>query len=170
EEEEEEEEQEVPHLDRATKKIVEKYERSFFARNRWSRECRTFVLPGQGFWLDAHGIQKIRKSTHEDFASATPRPMPVYIKPNPYAAVERMQEFRVLEDGYHLCKKVAVASDGRIFRATDSEIVAALAKCKNGPSTSAATYVKAVQEIRRRHDGSVQSASSPKRRRLHVIT
>lgn len=167
--------EQVPHLDEDTKKLVEKFEHGFFAKNRLSRECRTFVVPGKGYWDDSNDIETIRKSTYEDFITATPGPMPRYMKPNPYSLWGSKRHCNDQVKGYHLCKKVAVSSDGKIYRATDEEIVAALKKIKDAPSTDAATYVKAVQEVRRRHaiatkaqkTTSDETASSPKRRRVH---
>ena len=68
---------------------------------------------------------------------------------------------------------MAVSFDGESFRATDGEILAALAQTEGAPQTDAATYVKAVLEARRRHaarnarklgDG----GSHAKRRRLQA--
>lgn len=163
-----------------TKKLVEKFEHGFFAKNRWSRECRPFVVPGKGYWDGSNDIERIRKYSYEDFITAIPGPMPWYIEPNPYPFWGSKRTCNAQVKGYHLCKKVAVPSDGKIFRATDQEILAALKKIKDAPSTDAATYVKAVQEIRRRHaittkahktapdeTTSDETASSPKRRRVH---
>lgn len=127
--------------------------------------------------MDAHRIQMFRTSTREDFKSATPKPMPVYINGNPYGGKEPEQVFRIQEKGYRLCRKVAVSSDGEIFRATDREILAALTETEGAPSTDAATYLEAVQEVRRRdavtevrERGNGEKSSEAKRRRVHITT
>ncbi|CAM9368164.1 unnamed protein product [Laminaria digitata] len=117
---------------------------------KW-RMCQPFVVPGKGFWFDAHRIERLRCSTYEDFAVAIPKPMPVYIRGNPFCHTENSVQFKRQEIGYHLCRRVAVSVDGKIYRATDAEIAAALKSNEEAPSCSAATYVKAVQEVRRRH-------------------
>ncbi|CAM9121391.1 unnamed protein product [Scytosiphon promiscuus] len=56
---------------------------------------------------------------------------------------------------YHQCKRVAVSSDGKVFRATDKEIEAALNKEPEDKKflhgMKAGTYVKLIREARRRH-------------------
>lgn len=52
---------------------------------------------------------------------------------------------------YHLCREIAVAFDGKIYRATDAEIEAALRNETGAPSTDAATFVKAVQKAYRQY-------------------
>lgn len=141
----------APHVDKHVKKLIKKFELTFFARHRWAAECKPFTLPGEGYWLDAYRIESFRSSTYEDFAVAVPKPMPVFLKGNPFGSVAPRGLFRKTEKTYHLCRKVAVSSDGKIYRATDAEIQAALQCDKKAPSCSAATYVKAVQEMRRRH-------------------
>lgn len=136
--------------------------------------CKQFILPGEGYWLDASNIKMFRKSTHKDFAKATPKPMPIYIDGNPHCTRETKALFGLQETGYHLCKRVAVSADGNIYRATDAEISAMLAKTKGAPTTDAQTYVRAVVELRRRHalesgsgpSGSGNDASGRKRRRI----
>lgn len=165
------------HVNEGARKLVEDFKHGFFARQRFGRACRTFFLPGEGYWLDENRIQVFRKSTFEDFNRATPKPMPVFIKGNPHSGKESKQQFKVQEKGYHLCRKVAVSFDGEIFRATDREILAALAATKGAPLTDVATYVKAVQEVRRLHAvsqvperGNGVQTSKVKRRRVHITT
>ena len=112
---------------------------------------KPFGVPGQGYWLDEHRTKKLRTYTHEDFDSAATKPMPVYIDRNPFSHKEPKIIFVNQANHYQLYKKVTVSVDGEIFRATDAEIEAALQNEKSAPSTDAATYVKAVREIRRRH-------------------
>lgn len=76
--------------------------------------------------------------------------MPLYIGRNPYCGAYPKSQFDAQERGYHLCKKVAVATDGTIYRATDGEISETLAKCNGAPATDAPTYVKIAEELRRR--------------------
>lgn len=122
----------------------------FFAKANW-RASSPFVVPGEGYWVDTHRIERLRTSTFEDFDVATPMPMPVYIERNPWAKYKTKLIYLDESRRYRLCRKVAVSSDGKIYRATDAEIEAALQTAKNAPSTDAATYVKTVQEVRRRH-------------------
>lgn len=78
--------------------------------------------------------------------------MPSYITGSSVSRKEFKSVFRRHEKSYWLCKKVAVSFDGTIYRATDAEIEAALDKEEHAPSTDAALYVKAVQEIRRQQE------------------
>lgn len=110
-----------------------------------------FFIPGDGSLLDAHDIEKLRPSTSEDFSIATPKPMSACVNGDSRRRKVPWTLFRTQERSYHLCRKVAVSFDGKVHRATDAEIEAALKNEKGAPSTSAVTYVKAVQEVRRRH-------------------
>lgn len=151
--------QQVPHVSQEVKDLIEQVdlvERGFFSKCYWAL-CKTFVIPGDGYWRDgddidkAHKIEKFRRSTHQDFVSATPRPMPEYIKCYRSGRVVTKSGFNKQARSYHLCKKVAVSFGGQIYRATDEEIESALQHEKGVPSTAAATYVRAVQEVCRRH-------------------
>lgn len=151
--------QQVPHVSQEVKDLIEQvdlFEHGFFSKSQWAL-CTTFVIPGDGYWRDgndidkAHKIEKFRRSTHEDFVSATPRPMPEYIKRNRWGRVAAKSDFNRQTRSYHLCKKVAVSFSGQIYRATDEEIESALQHEEGVPSTGAATYVRAVQEVCRRH-------------------
>lgn len=145
-------------------------------KSRWPPEGKTLSLPGEGYWLDAHHIKLFRYSTYEDFATATPKPMPVYINGNPWGREFPKATFIMHQKGYHLCKKVAVSVNGDIYRATDEEIEAALAEHETAPDLDAATYVKLAQETRRRHAieralnsaGGGGKAGQSKRRRVHA--
>lgn len=144
--------QQVPVVSQTVNKLIAEFELSFFKMDRWRAACKPFVVPGEGYWMDIHRIEKLRTSTFKDFTSATPMPMPVYIDGNPFIHVKTNSVFKQQVRPYHLCKKVAVAFDGKVYRATDAEIEAALQNEETAPSCSAATYVKAVQEVRRRHE------------------
>ena len=100
---------------------------------------------------DAHDIEVLRASKAEDFAIATAKAMPAHLKGHSVKRKAFEGVFRRHKRSYHLCRKVAVSFDGKVHRATDAEIEAALKNEKGAPSTSAVTYVKAVQEVRRRH-------------------
>lgn len=78
-------------------------------------------------------------------------PMPVYIEGNPWKEPWHKAAYEMQANCYRLCRKVAVSTDGKIYRATNAEIEQALLHTKNAPSTDGATYVKAVQKVRRRH-------------------
>lgn len=110
-----------------------------------------FLVPGEGHLLDAHDIEKLRTSTSDDFASATPRPISACLNGDSRRRNVPENVFRNQEKSYQLCKRVAVSFDGKIYRATDAEIEAALKNEKSAPSCSVGTYVKAVQETRRQH-------------------
>lgn len=165
--------EQVPHASKEVNEILETYKRGFFDIHRWRCLRSTCVLPSEGCWLAEHDIQQLRATTHEDLASATPKPMMGFDETNPQQ--NRLSRFnlRMQEKSYHLCRKVAVSFDGKIYRATDGEILAALAKTRGAPSIDAATYVKAVQEILRRREvlkalepGSGDHAQKPKRLRI----
>lgn len=141
----------APHVSEQAKQLVDRLGKGFFRQDSWARPCASFVLPGEGYWLDDNRIQEFRASTYEDLVRATPKPMPVYIKGNPYCPMQGQSRFHKQKQGYHLCRKVAVSFDGEIFRATDEEILAALAKHEGAPATDVATYIEAVKEVRRRH-------------------
>lgn len=132
-------------------KIVEAFELTFFAKVRWPVGLIPFVVPGEGYWLDTDGIERLRASTFEDFNVATQKRMPAYIPNNSLWRISPKTKFRLQEKAYRLCRKVAVSSDGKVYRATDAEIESALKTDPNAPSCSAVIYVKAVQEVRRRH-------------------
>lgn len=142
----------VPDVNDEAKKIIDTFRKSFFSGNRWVATCITFFVPIEDCLLDRRDIEKLRASTSEDFVTATPKPMPAYIKGSSVNRAQFKCVFRRHEKSYRLCKKVAVSFDGTIYRATDAEIEAALEKEKHAPSTDAATYVKAVQEIRRQQE------------------
>lgn len=153
--------------------LIEAFKGGFFQRQRWSHQRKAFVNPGEGYWLDTNNIQQLRNSTHDDFVTATPKPFPVYIERNPYSAANPKTLFSAEAKGYYLCRRVAVSTDGNIYRATNDEIEAALADIADAPSTDAPTYVKAVQELRRRHaiakaleNGVGNAPGEPKRRRV----
>lgn len=141
--------QQAPHVRQDVKDLIADHEFGFFAKNKWETALKTFVVPGEGYWLDEHRIEKFRTSTREDLDLATPKPMPVYINRNPLSHVAPKRKFWTQVKHYHLCRKVAVSFDGMIYRATNAEIETALQNEKDAPSSDAATYVKAVQEVRR---------------------
>lgn len=143
--------QQAPHANQEVEDLIAEHEIGFFAKNKWETALKTFVVPGEGYWIDEHRIEKFRTSTREDLDLATPKPMPVYINRNPLSHAEPKRKFWTQVKDYHLCRKVAVSFDGMIYRATNAEIEAALQKEKGAPSSDAATYVKAVQEVRRRY-------------------
>lgn len=78
-------------------------------------------------------------------------PIPVYIQGTSRNEPGLKARYEIQAKCYRLCRKVAVSTDGNIYRATNAEIEKALLHTKNAPSTDGATYVKAVQEVRRRH-------------------
>ena len=100
---------------------------------------------------DAHDIEVLRASKAEDFAIATAKAMPAHLKGHSVKRKAFEGVFRRHKRSYHLCKKVAVSFNGKIYRATNREIEAALKNEKSAPSTDAATYLNAVQEVRRQH-------------------
>ncbi|CAM9368091.1 unnamed protein product [Laminaria digitata] len=159
---EDEEEKEVPHVSQEVEDLIAQFKLDFgfFSANRWKYTCKPFFRPGEGYWLDKHNIQQFRTSTYEDFASATPKQMPTFIKGNRLQHLASQCAFRAQEKGYHLCKKVAVSFDGRIFRATDAEIEAALKNEYNAPACDAATYVKAAREVCRRRSATARARQS----------
>lgn len=102
--------------------------------------------------MDARDIEKLRVSTCDDFGTATPKPMSACLNVDSRRKAVPPSICKKLQISYALCKKVAVSFDGQIFRATDAEVEEALKIERDAPSScSAAIYVKAVQEIRRRH-------------------
>lgn len=119
---------------------------------KWVSMCQPFHIPTEDCVLDLRDIEKLRTSTSKDFATATPKPMPAYIAGPSVRNSEHKCVFKKHEKSYRLCKKVAVSFDGTIYRATDAEIKAALREERYAPRTDAATYVKAVQEVRRQHE------------------
>lgn len=140
-----------PHVDDDVKTLIDTFGRSFFKPSRWPIVVEPFIVPGERHLLDAHDIEMFRSSASDDFAISTPKTMSACLN-----AVSRTGKLfdnvvRKQKRGYQLCRKVAVSFDGKIYRATDAEIEFALQHEKDAPSTDAATYLKAVQEVRRRH-------------------
>lgn len=140
-----------PHVDDDVKTLIDTFGRSFFKPSRWPVVVEPFIVPGERHLLDAHDIEMFRSSASDDFAISTPKTMSACLN-----AVSRTGKLfdnvvRKQKRGYQLCRKVAVSFDGKIYRATDAEIEFALQHEKDAPSTDAATYLKAVQEVRRRH-------------------
>lgn len=136
------------------KELVKQHEfgsHGFFNRCQWAIACKPFVIPGKGYWRNDHNIRLFRPSTDEDFDTVTPAPMPEFIRRNPWTRVKPKDAFGRQVKSYHLCKKVAVSFGGNIYRGTDAEIDAALKYVKNAPKCDAATCVKAVREVCRRH-------------------
>lgn len=170
----------MPLVNQEAKDLIAQFERGFFDLRRWAiSRVNVFVVPDQGCSLDAHDIQTLRPSTADDFASAKPKPMRAYTNGNSLGGRKVYRDkFEMQVRHYHFCKKVAVSFDGKIYRATDAEIEAALHNDRDAPLTDAATYVKAVQELRRRHAlmkprkkrGRGESGSGQKRRRVKVAT
>lgn len=143
--------EQIQHVSQEVKDLIAQHELGFFAKAKWATVLKPFVVPGEGYWLDEHRIEKFRTSTREDFDIAIPIPMPAYINRNPFSQVEPKRTFWNQVRHYHLCRKVAVSFDGEVYRAIDADIELALLNEKGAPSTDAATYVKAVQEMRRRY-------------------
>eukprot|EP00752_Nemacystus_decipiens_P007950 g7103.t1 len=131
-------------VDPAITKIVNEHIiGGFFEARRW-RETRTLVCPGDGYWKepDDHRILEFRTPTDADLKIAKPRAAPTYIAKNPYCGTVPKRMFNCCMHLYALGKKVAVS---------------ALKETRDVPvGLSANTYLKAVQEARRRHDGVVQ--------------
>ena len=143
--------QQRTHIDDQVKTLIKTFEHTFFSGLRWPAVGKTFVVPGESHLLDAHDIDKFRLSTPDDLTIAKPKPMSACLNGDPRRRKVHLGRFRAQQRNYNLCKKVAVSFNGMIYRATDSEIEAALQHEEGAPSTDAATYVKAVQEVRRQH-------------------
>ncbi|CAM9203038.1 unnamed protein product [Laminaria digitata] len=146
-----EEEEEVPHVDDEAKRLFERYSRSFFYGGRWKTGCKPFFVPREDCASDALSIEKLVTSTPENLASAKPRAMPAYTDGASSRHKVCKSYFSNHKKSYHLCKKVAVSFDRKVYRAPDAEIEAALRRHPGAPSCSAVTYVKAAQEARRQH-------------------
>lgn len=143
--------QQESHVDDEIKKLIKMFAHSFFSGLRWPAVGKTFIVPGVGHLLDAHDIDKFRLSTADDLAIAKPKPMSACLNGDPRRRKVHKGRFREQQRNYHLCKKVAVSFNGVIYRATDSEIEAALQQEEDAPSIDATTYVKAVQVVRCQH-------------------
>lgn len=128
----------------------------FLSRRKWPSYYTPCVRPGDGYWLDDDGdgplIQAFIASTADGLETAQQRRMPDFIWGNRFRLTRPKRLYDKQEDMYRLCKKIAVSPDGKIFRATNEEILDALEACElHSLGMSAEFYVKAVAEARRRH-------------------
>lgn len=142
-------------MEAKVKRFVDAHiESGFLEQRRW-KPTEPFVRPGDGYWDDTHDFEEFRTSTDEDLRVAQPVRAPVYIAKNPLCGKTPKHTYDRQRLMYYLCKKVAVSKDGVIFRATDKEIEDALKKEAKSKkflkNMRAGTYVKVIQEARRRH-------------------
>lgn len=151
-------------------RFVDKHiEKGFLSRKKWPLSYEDFKRPGDGYWKDddedGSPIEAFVTSTPDRLEKAEQRCMPAYIPYNALASEHPKGKYEKEGQRYRCCKKIAVTSDGKTFRATDKEILDSLRKSKlDSHGMSAEFYVKVAAETLRRHQISEQ-ATEPSRAR-----